>query len=49
MRVKIMIMADLDALAPDRLALLRLTLADMARVHEMTTEMVGKGFDGVAA
>jgi putative nucleotidyltransferase with HDIG domain len=42
-------MADLDALAPDRLALLRLTRADLARVHEMTTEMVGERFDGVAA
>lgn len=42
-------MADLDALAPDRLALLRLTRADLARVHEMTTEMVGERLDGVAA
>jgi putative nucleotidyltransferase with HDIG domain len=42
-------MATLDALAPDRLALLRLTRADLARVHEMTTEMVGEGFDDVAA
>ena len=42
-------MADLDALAPDRLALLSLTPADLARVHEMTTEMVGERFDGVAA
>jgi hypothetical protein len=42
-------MADLDALAPDRLALLRLTRADLARIHEMTTEMVGERFDSVAA
>jgi putative nucleotidyltransferase with HDIG domain len=42
-------MADLDALAPERLALLRLTRADLARIHEMTTEMVGERFDGVAA
>ena len=42
-------LADLDALAPDRLALLRLTPADLARVHEMTTEMVGERLDGVAA
>ena len=42
-------MATLDALAPDRLALLRLTRADLARVHEMTTEMVGERFDSVAA
>jgi response regulator RpfG family c-di-GMP phosphodiesterase len=42
-------MASLDALTPDRLALLRLTRADLARVHEMTTEMVGERFDSVAA
>jgi HD-GYP domain-containing protein (c-di-GMP phosphodiesterase class II) len=42
-------MASLDALAPDRLALLRLTRADLARVHEMTTEMVGERLEGVAA
>ncbi len=42
-------MATLEALAPDRLALLRLTRADLARVHEMTTEMVGERFEGVAA
>jgi putative nucleotidyltransferase with HDIG domain len=42
-------MASLDALSPDRLALLRLTRADLARVHEMTTEMVGERFDDVAA
>jgi putative nucleotidyltransferase with HDIG domain len=42
-------MADLDALSPDRLALLRLTRADLARIHEMTTEMVGERFEGVAA
>lgn len=42
-------MASLEALAPDRLALLRLTRADIARVHQMTTEMVGERFEGVAA
>jgi putative two-component system response regulator len=42
-------LADLDALAPDRLALLRLTRADLARVHEMTTELTGERFEGVAA
>jgi putative nucleotidyltransferase with HDIG domain len=42
-------MASLDALAPDRLALLRLTRADLARVHEMTTDTVGERFNGVAA
>ena len=42
-------MADLDALASDRLALLRLTPADLARVHEMTTEMVGERLESVAA
>lgn len=42
-------MASLEALAPDRLALLRLTRADIARTHQMTTEMVGERFEGVAA
>ena len=42
-------MADLEALSPSRLALLRLTPADLARVHEMTTEMTGERLDGVAA
>jgi putative nucleotidyltransferase with HDIG domain len=42
-------MASLDALAPDRLALLRLTPADVARIHQMTTEMAGERFEGVAA
>lgn len=42
-------MASLEALAPDRLALLRLTRSDLARVHQMTTEMVGERFEGVAA
>ncbi|MDT7806797.1 MAG: hypothetical protein QOJ70_610 [Acidobacteriota bacterium] len=42
-------MTSLNALAPDRLALLRLTRADLARVHEMTTNMVGERFDSVAA
>jgi putative two-component system response regulator len=41
--------ASLDALTPDRLALLRLSLADLARVHELTTEKVGERFDSVAA
>jgi putative two-component system response regulator len=41
--------ASLEVLAPDRLALLRLTRADLARVHEMTTELAGERFDGVAA
>lgn len=41
--------AGLDALAPDRLAPLRLTRADLARVHEMTTEVVGGRFNGDAA
>jgi putative nucleotidyltransferase with HDIG domain len=41
--------ADLDSLTPDRLALLRVTRADLARVHELTTEMVGERFDRVAA
>lgn len=39
----------LEALAPDRLALLRLTRADIARAHQMTTEMVGERFEVVAA
>ncbi|HEX8355683.1 MAG TPA: HD domain-containing phosphohydrolase, partial [Pyrinomonadaceae bacterium] len=42
-------MASLDALAPDRLALLRLTRADLARVHETTTGMVAERYDVVAA
>ena len=42
-------MATLEALAPDRLALLRLTRADLARIHQMTTEMVGERLEGVAA
>jgi HD-like signal output (HDOD) protein len=42
-------MTGLDALTPDRLALLRLTRADLARVHEAVTEMVGERFDFVAA
>ena len=41
--------ASLDALTPDRLALLRLSSADLARVHELTTEKVGERFDSVAA
>jgi putative two-component system response regulator len=42
-------MASLEALASDRLALLRLTRADVARVHQMTTEMAGERYEGVAA
>ena len=42
-------MAGLDALAPDRLALLRLAPAELARIHEKTTEMVDGRFDSVAA
>lgn len=42
-------MASLDALTPNRLALLRLSLADLARVHELTTEIIGERFDCVAA
>jgi hypothetical protein len=42
-------MACLEALAPDRLALLRLTRADVARVHQMTTEMAGERYEDVAA
>jgi hypothetical protein len=42
-------MASFDALVPDRLTLLRLTRADLARVHEMTTEMLEGRFEGVAA
>ncbi|MBA3804569.1 MAG: HDOD domain-containing protein, partial [Acidobacteria bacterium] len=42
-------MASLDALTPNRLALLRLSLADLARVHELTTEIIGERLDYVAA
>jgi putative nucleotidyltransferase with HDIG domain len=42
-------MSGLDALAPDRLALLRLTLAEVARIQERTTEIVGGRLYGVAA
>nr|QEO74364.1 response regulator [uncultured bacterium] len=41
--------ASLDALTPERLDLLGLTRADLARVHELITEKVGERFDGVAA
>jgi putative nucleotidyltransferase with HDIG domain len=41
--------AGLDALADDRLALLRLRRADVARVHQLTTALVGERFDRVAA
>jgi putative nucleotidyltransferase with HDIG domain len=41
--------ANLDALTSDRLALLRLSRADVARVHELTTEIVGERFYCVAA
>lgn len=42
-------LSSLEALSPDRLALLRLTRADIARTHQMTTEMVGERFEVVAA
>ena len=42
-------LAALDALAPDRLAPLRLTRADLARIHELTTRNIGGRFGGVAA
>jgi putative nucleotidyltransferase with HDIG domain len=42
-------MAGLDVLAPDRLAPLRLTLAELARIHERTTEMVSGRLESVAA
>lgn len=42
-------LASLDTLPPYRLAQLRLSHADLARVHELTTEMVGRRFDRVAA
>ncbi|HYN85309.1 MAG TPA: HD domain-containing phosphohydrolase [Pyrinomonadaceae bacterium] len=41
--------ASLDAFTPDRLELLGLRRADLARVHEHITEKVGERFDGVAA
>jgi|GEM_PF-520154 len=41
--------ASLDTLTPARLDLLRLRPADLARVHELTTEIVGGRFDYVAA
>lgn len=39
----------LEALSPDRLSLLRLTRSDIARTHQMTTELVGERFEVVAA
>jgi hypothetical protein len=42
-------MADLDALTDARLSPLRLSRADVARVHQLTTELVGERFDRVAA
>ncbi len=41
--------ASLDVLSNDRLAPLRLNRADVARVHQLTTELVGERFDRVAA
>jgi putative nucleotidyltransferase with HDIG domain len=41
--------ASLAALTADRLALLRLNRADLARVHELTTGLLGERFDCVAA
>lgn len=42
-------LARLDALAPHRLAQLRLSHADLARVHALITEVVGGRFECVAA
>jgi HD-like signal output (HDOD) protein len=41
--------ADLDALNHDRLAPLNLSRADVARVHQLTTELVGERLDHAAA
>ncbi len=41
-------MVSFDALVPDHLTLLRLTRADLARFHEMSTELVDGWFYGVA-
>lgn len=41
--------ASLDAFGSDRLALLRLTRADVARIHEQTNEEVGEKLDYVSA
>jgi response regulator RpfG family c-di-GMP phosphodiesterase/HD-like signal output (HDOD) protein len=41
--------ASLDAFSPDRLAALKVSGADLARIHELTTEIVGERFDCVPA
>ena len=41
--------ASLDACGSDRLALLRLTRSDLARIHEQTNEEVGERLDYVSA
>ncbi|HEV3468031.1 MAG TPA: HD domain-containing phosphohydrolase, partial [Pyrinomonadaceae bacterium] len=41
--------AALDALTQDRLSPLRLSRADVARVHQLTAELVGERFDRAAA
>ena len=41
--------AGFEALTADRLALLRLSHADLARVHELTAKMIEEGFERVAA
>ena len=40
--------AGLEAFTPARLALLRLTRSDLARVHELVTSTIGERFDCVA-
>lgn len=42
-------LAGLDALGADCLAPLRLSRADLARIHETVNEQVGERFDGVIA
>jgi putative nucleotidyltransferase with HDIG domain len=42
-------LVGLDTLPPHRLALLRLSLADLARVHELTTKIIGGRCDRAAA
>lgn len=41
--------ASFETLTTDRLALLRLSRADLTRVHELTTRIVEERFDRVAA
>jgi putative nucleotidyltransferase with HDIG domain len=40
---------SLDALTPDRLAMLRLTRTELARIYEHVTGIIGERFDSVAA